>query len=221
MTDTRNIPNPSTKGNPAQNPTLDPNKNQVDYNPVEANKVSGHTVVADNDKLSKSGKNVGLVDAPIVTMHKTSTPIEKEKPNYKTLDDVGDIFLKNKDHFNSKFIDTDELDVESGVFIPIEPNKTIDQLMFDVEAEVYRLNEYYSIPAHNEEGEEILDQVMIREFKRNEDKTIQLDGKDEPITGANSTFIKRRIQLRQYVAISVTKDDEKIDSDGALIIRVF
>lgn len=200
------------------NPTLDPNKNQPQISPDDTK--AKHTVVIDNDTLSHSGKNVDLVNPPIVTVHESSGKKAKTwTDNTKSINNINDILLG--EWFGDLVIDTRKVEVGAGMFIPIEQNQTIDQLMYKVEAQVYRMNEYYSVPAHNAEGEEILDQVSIKEFKRNDDKTIQLTGNDVPITGASFTHLLRRIQIRQYVAKAVMKDDKNFDSDGVLIARVF
>jgi hypothetical protein len=98
--------------------------------------------------------------------------------------------------------------------------QTIDQLMLKANAEVHKLNEYWSVFVRNDEGERILDVIMVEEIVRNDDKSIQLNADNNPIVRANQKFTPRRIQLRQYAAKPVTAG-EKFDEDGALIVRVF
>lgn len=119
--------------------------------------------------------------------------------------------------------DVTDLEVGSGLFIVTEPNQSMEELMDKVNSEVLRLNEYWSVPAHNDRGEEILDQVTVKEYKRNNDGSIQRSGDDRLLEGASFDHILRRVQIRQYVAKSVTADvdNDQIDDDGALIVRVF
>lgn len=139
----------------------------------------------------------------------------------KVIHDISDLLLK--DDFVSPYPQAEDLEIGSGLFIITEPNQTIDELMDKVNSEVLRLNEYWSVPAHNDRGEEILDQVTIKEYKRNEDDTIKVTADNRPIEGAMFSHILRRVQIRQYVAKTVTADvdNDQIDDDGALIVRVF
>lgn len=139
----------------------------------------------------------------------------------KVIHDVSGILLA--DDFVSPYPQIEELEVGSGLFIEVEPNKTIDDLMDKVNDEVLRLNEYWSVPAYNNRGEEILDQVTVKEYKRSNDGTIQRSGDDRLLEGASFDHILRRVQIRQYVAKAVTADvdNDQIDDDGALIVRVF
>lgn len=187
-----------------------------------------HPVVMPHDALKASGKrSQGTMSEDIISVHSTSTVQDKRgrgKRKWdvepKVIHDIGDILVKSD--FTSTWPQIEDLEVGSGLFIETEPNQTIDQLMIKVDNEVLRLNTYWSVPYHNENGEEVLDQVTVKYFKRNSDDTIQLDGDDTPITGANFEHLLRRVQIRQYVARSVTPDDhDKIDDDGALIVRVF
>jgi hypothetical protein len=116
--------------------------------------------------------------------------------------------------------DTSELEEGSGLYIPVKYGQTTDQLMLDVDREVHRLNEYWSVFVRNDEGERILDVIMVEEIQRNDDKSIKTDANGNPILGASQKFTPRRIQLRQYAAKSVMAGD-KFDEDGALIVRVF
>lgn len=172
-----------------------------------------------NDRVKASGRHVGgLPNEPLVSVHPTSgKPKKQAKLETKVMHDIGDSLIDTK--YSGQY-DTSELEEGSGLFIPMAYGQTIDQVMLKVDAEVHRLNEYYSVFVRNDEGERILDVIMVEEIKRNEDKSIQLNADGKPVVGANQKFTPRRIQLRQYAAKSVMTGD-KFDEDGALIVRVF
>lgn len=205
------------------------NVNQPDqkFEQPQSNKTAEtHPVVVSQEKLKHSGRRVeGGPSEDIISVHSTSKPQQARKKKWdvepKVIHDISDLLLK--DDFVSPYPQIEDLEVGSGLFIVTEPNQTVDELMGKVNSEVLRLNQYWSVPAHNDRGEEILDQVTVKEFRRNSDNTIQLGGDDKPIEGANFTQLLRRIQIRQYVAKSVTADvdNDQIDDDGALIVRVF
>lgn len=181
-----------------------------------------HPVVMTDDRLKASGKDVGgNPNAPIVTLNPTSRPVDSQgNLETETVSDVLDLMFTG-DFVKSKYEKIDDMKAGIGLLIPISAGKTIDQIVLEAKSEAKRLNDYWSVEATNEDGERILDTVIIEEFKRNDDKTIQLDGANKPIVGANQRNIPRRIQIRQYVAKVVMKDDDKISEDGALIVRVF
>lgn len=175
--------------------------------------------IGEDDKIRASGRHVGgLPDEPLVTINATSKPVGKaEKKDYQIVSDVQDVILGDN---NPSDLDVENMEVGSGLLMAIEPNQTIDQVVLKANRQVHKLNEFYSVFELNDEGERILDMVMIEELKRNDDKSIQLNEKGNPIVGANQIYIPRRIQIRQYVCKAVTKGD-KISDDGALIVRVF
>lgn len=180
-----------------------------------------HPLVETDDRLKHSGKHAGgLPNEPIVSVNPTSKPTDSDKYKQEpiAISDALGFMVENPDAFNSIYND---IDVGAGMLITVEPGKTLDQTIFEAHKEVYRLNEFYSVPELNEEGEEMSDQIIVHELKRNDDKTIQLNDKSKPITGASHQFRKRRIKLRQYAVKSVMADGDKISEDGALIVRVF
>lgn len=209
-----------------QNDGIDPGKPSNPNKPTQRNmnqdETKLHPVVATDDRLKASGQHVGgLPNQPIVTLHPTSKNVDTgSKTEYETISNVEDHVLDDSSFDAEKYQQFTDMDVGSGLLIPVEPNKTIDQTILEAQKQVHYLNEYYSVPEVNEEGEEVSDQVIVHEYKRNENKTVQLDGDSKPMTGANHQIRKRRIQLRQYAVKAVT-ENENISSDGALIIRVF
>jgi hypothetical protein len=112
-----------------------------------------------------------------------------------------------------------DLSVGGGTFVGIDPSKTTDQGILNIQAAIKKLNDYWSVPYLNEEGEEISDQVIVHDFKRKQDGTIELGDNGKPITGANHALIKRTVPIRQYVTKAIIGSD-KFPSDGVLIVRV-
>lgn len=203
---------------------IDPGKpwDRNHSNPVNPNADDGkglHPAIGEDDKVKASGRHVGgLPNEPLVSVHPTSRPAKKQqKLETKVMHDIGDELVTDK--YNGGY-DVSELEDGSGLFIPMMYGQTIDQLMLKVDAEVHKLNEYWSVFVRNDEGKRILDVIMVEEIKRNDDKSIQLNADGKPLVGANQTFTPRRIQLRQYAAKNVTAG-EKFSEDGALIVRVF
>lgn len=177
-----------------------------------------HTLVAPDDRLKASGKmSGGLPNEPIVSRYPSSGSTYKGETSI--IDDALE-YLLDEDK-SGPYPELHDLDAGGGFFIAVEPNKTIDQTIVEAQKQVFNLNKHYSTPVINENGETILDMVVIEEFKRNEDKTIDLDYKGNPKKGANFYHLPRVVQLRQYAVKAVMKDDKKIPGDGALIVRVF
>lgn len=206
-----------------QNEGIDPGKPSNPNTPTQKDtreKKDLHPVVATDDRLRHSGKHVGgLPNEPVVTLNPTSKNVVGQQNDYETkqITDVQS-YLLSSEPFDS---DYDNMEVGDGLLISIYAGKTIDQVIYEAQKKVSRLNELYSVPYLNAEGEEVSDQVIVHEFKRNDDQTVQLDANSRPITNASHQILKKRIQIRQYVAKSAIKDDKKISSDGALIVRVF
>lgn len=137
----------------------------------------------------------------------------------KQISNTNSILFKDK---YSYIYDVENLQVENGLFIPLEPNQKIEDLMDKVYKEVYKLNQYWSIPMLSDEGEVILDQVVIQSFKRKDnDGGYLLNSAGKRVVEGTPAQIPRGYQVRQYVARIMIKDDDKISEDGALIVRVF
>lgn len=137
----------------------------------------------------------------------------------KQISNTNSILFKDKYNY---IYDIENLQVENGLFIPLEPNQKIEDLMDKVYKEVYKLNQYWSIPMLSDEGEVILDQVVIQSFKRKDnDGGYLLNSAGKRVVEGTPAQIPRGYQVRQYVARIMIKDDDKISEDGALIVRVF
>lgn len=182
------------------------------------------TVLSGDSKPFKgSGKSAHLVDPPIVSM----SPISKsdnEGGKPKIISDAADIFLSDEEIGKQQYPFHD-LEVGQGFFIPTGENKTTDNLMEKMYTAVFNARTQYAQVARDEHGDEILEQLTIKTRKRNDDGTIQLDGGDVPIPGANFVHKPKLIHYRDFIVKPVAKDDpigknDKAEADGVLVIRV-
>lgn len=183
-----------------------------------------HPVVADKQDLRESGKEAGLVNAPIVSVNPQTeaTPASNpSKKSFKLVDSAIDSLIEDSDKYE---YDYKGLKPGQGVFISKPEGSTIDSLMANARKTVHNLNEQYSERETDKNGDTILDMVTIEIKKRNEDGTIQLDN-GVPRVGANSGHIPRLVSYRKFIARPITKGEEigfsKAEHDGVLIVRVY
>jgi hypothetical protein len=207
----------------AQKQDVDPGKPWDKNNPnpgnpmAKGNPEAVHPAVMEDDKVKASGRHAGgLPNEPLVSVNPTTRPVGRyKKAEPQLIHDALEHLIE--DGTGGQF---DELDVGSAMLIAVEPNQTLDQCVLKAHKQVFDLNKRWSVDLRNDEGERILSNVMVEEIKRNDDKSIQLDGDNKPIVGANQTYTPMKIQIRQYAVKAVTEDDV-FENDGALIIRVF
>lgn len=181
-----------------------------------------HPVVVDNDILRNSGKEQGLVHAPVVSIAPSSgKPAKRSDIEPKILSDVSILIGEDKDDEYPY----DKLKLEQGFFVPTQPNSTTDALLAKIHRSINTAKKRYGEIEVNEEGDEILDMVCVQTKKRNDDGTIQLHGDGKPNVGADFQQIPRYIYTRNYVAKPVIKGQKigegvDADSDGVVVIRV-
>lgn len=211
--------NPGTK--PAATPPTPPHANPDAVD---------HAQIGAVDK-KEGGKDMGLVHAPIVSMHPTSeqqgdanAKVGEHRmianANFKLnhyLPEIGHV------DFSYPFQD---LEINQGMFIPVEKNGTTDALMSKLHKQVYQYRKQNSEIERDENGDDIMEDVAINVKKRNEDGTVQLDG-DKPRLDIKAGFRPKLVGPNFVVkavvkgdSITMDKDGEKADSDGALVIRL-
>lgn len=208
--------NPGTKPNAAQPKPSHANPEAVD-----------HALIGSVDK-QEGGKDMGLVKAPIVSMHPTSQPqgdADAEIGEHRIIHNANlklNHYLPEQGHvkFNYPF---EDLEFNEGMFIPVEEGSTTDKLMAKLYKQVDQYRKQNSEIERDEMGDDVMEDVAINQKKRNEDGTVQLDG-DKPRLGVKSGFRPKLIGPN-FVVKTVVKDDEigeneKADSDGALVIRL-
>lgn len=183
-----------------------------------------HPAVADSKPYAGSGKDVGLVNPPIVSVNPSSGETsDTSKPKHKVIKGA-DEFLCLDPNINYDFPFAD-LKLDEGMLIPNDAGMTTDKHMEKMYPVIYRLRQQYSEVARNEEGDEIWEQITIKVRKKNDDGTLQLEGDGKPIEGANFVHLPKLIPLRDFTVKAVVKGDKiggsvKAPSDGVVVIRV-
>lgn len=191
--------------------------------PTNTNRVE-HQAISEAKPFSESGKDIGLVNSPIVSLHPTSGSKGDQHKDFEVFDNAN----RHLNHTGPKydfaypFLD---MNIGQGFFVPVEPNSNIDKLMAHLHRAVEAFHKQTSVEEKDENGDDVMESVTVLPKKRTQDGVIQLDGAGKPIVGANHTNRPKLIHMAQFVIKSAVKDDElaegrKADSDGALVIRV-
>lgn len=211
---------------PTSNPGIKPNAVPPASPHANPNAVE-HAQISTADK-QEGGKDMGLAHAPIVSMHPTS---EKQgEQNAK----AGEYHIINNanvrlNHYmhESAYVELkypfEDLDLNQGMFIPVEEGNTTDKLMSALYKQVDQYRRQNSEVERDEDGDDVMEDVAINKKKRNADGTVQLDG-DIPRMGIKSGFRPKLIGPN-FVVKAVVKGDkigenDKADGDGALVIRL-
>lgn len=210
----------------------DPNKDNRNNNP----RVAQHQALDDPDTRKQSGKDIGLVDAPLVSINPTSgnqklTGDGKQPKDYKIFDHANQR-LNNPaaSTYVSEFrYPFDKLEIDQGFFVPVTEGTTTDKLMDQVHDQINIYREQTAECEKDKEGNDVWESVVIQTKKRTDDGVIQLDSFNKPIVGANQTNRPKLIYAANFIARPVVKGDNMLDegkgeeiadSDGVLVIRV-
>jgi len=175
----------------------------------------------EQDKLKESGKDIGLVNAPIQSLHPTSVANAPDKSqSYNIFDNANQ--LKTAFDFAYPFKD---MKIDQGFFVPVEANMTTDQLIANLHRDIFTFVQQTSECEKDEKGDDVWESIVIQTKKRTDDGIIQLDGLGKPIVGANQTNRPKLIHSCNFIVKAIVKDDEltdgrKAESDGALVVRV-
>lgn len=211
----------------AQWPTTDPgNKPAATLPPAQHPNPDAveHGLLHTQDQ-QEGGKEMGLVKAPIVSMHPTSKLPDdtKEKVEPKLIEDANfklNHYLPEQGHveFDYPF---EDLEVGQGFFIAVET--TTDALMAKLHKQVDKYRKQSSEIERDENGDDVMIDIAINQKKRNEDGTVQLDN-GVPRLGIKSGFQPKLIGPN-FVVKAVVKGDSlaennEADSDGALVVRM-
>jgi hypothetical protein len=188
---------------------------------------AGHLQVQQSNSLSESGKDIGLVHAPITSIHPTSNStlgsdkakdniVKVAKPNRFLNDEHSPQYA-----FEYPFEDTE---MGAGFFIPLEAGQTTDALMAKLHKQIYQLQQKTGECEKDEKGDDVWESVVIQTKKRKDD-VIQLASDGKPIVGANQTNRPKLIHSINFLLRPVVKGDDmgegvEAESDGVLAIRV-
>jgi hypothetical protein len=212
---------------PSANPGTKPNAQPPAAFPHANSDAVKHAAIAPVAK-QEGGKDMSQIDAPIVSLHSTSEPQGEQKAKvgeHHIIDNANfklNHYLPEIGHveFNYPF---EDLELNQGMFIPVEQNSTTDALMSKLHKQVNQYRKQNSEIERDEDGDDVMEDVAINKKKRNEDGTVQLDG-DIPRLGIKSGFRPKLIGPN-FVVKAVVKGDEigdndKAKHDGALVIRL-
>jgi len=216
---TGQTPNPGTK----------PNAGQV--KPPHGNPDAVEHALLKQPDTQEGGKEMGLVNAPITSLHPTSQPqgeADAEIGEHRIIDNANlqlNHYLPQEGHtkFNYPF---EDLEFGQGMFIPVEKGSTTDALMAKLYKQVDQYRKQNSEIERDENGDDVMQDIAINQKKRNEDGTVQMDG-DKPRIGIKSGFVPKLVGP-SFIVKAVVKGDkitsgddgEEADSDGALVIRM-
>lgn len=201
------------------NPNHNPNNavNNTNYNPNYVN-VAGR----DPNIPSADWTNQNRYDANgvLINPETPATPIIPKK-EFKIIDNAQYDYTV-KDEYLYPF---DKLTIGQAFFIPLEPNYTIDKLVFDANKQAYRFRIQNSSIEKNEDGDEILENITIRSRLRNLDGSFKLDGDGNPKLSATAVSRPRLIGPKFIVKSviggdAIGENDAKAEADGVLVIRV-
>lgn len=201
--------------------------------PNNDNGTVDHQIIDDGDKDKASGRRTDLVHAPLQSINPTSNdstaknswPAKSDKAKFLIVDKANlaatDGTTDTPYHSRYPFLD---LEADQGVFIPVKPGDTVDALVERLHKDIYRTREYLAEPEKDENGDEILEMLCVKERKRNADGTIQLGSDGKPITGANFVQRPKLVSARHFTVRAVIKDydlggGKKAPEDGAMVIR--
>lgn len=205
------IKNSDPKGKPSGNPNAVP-----------------HKALDQGDKFKNSGKDIGLVNAPVVSLNPTSGDQAEpsNEKDYQIFDNPNRYlnFKSEQQKFKYPF---DKMDVDQGIFIPVEKGDTTDNLVARLHKDIDAFRKQTSEVEKDENGDDVRESVVI-ETKKRKDDVIQLDGAGKPIVGANQTNRYKLIYSANFIVRPVVKGDAlelgegspEAESDGALLIRV-
>lgn len=110
-----------------------------------------------------------------------------------------------------------------GFFIPLEPNNTMDKLVWATHKQVQQFRVQNSEIEKNDEGDDILENFTVNVKVRNPDGSIQMDGDNPKLTV--SSGLRPKLIGPNFAVRVIRKDDEigeniKADGDGVLVIRL-
>lgn len=210
--------NPGTKPEASPPPQKHPNPDALD-----------HAQIATADR-KEGGKDMGLVHAPVVSMHPTSEPQgdtgEVNWDEHRIIDNAN-IRLNNSivsEAAEVKFkFPFQDLEFAQGMFIPVQKGDTTDSLIAKIHKQVDQYRKQNSEVEKDENGDDVMEDVAINVKLRNEDGTVQLDG-DKPRLSIKSGFRPKLIGPN-FIVKAIVKGDkigenDEADHDGVLIIRL-
>lgn len=203
------------KPNAAQPLPEHPNPNAVD-----------HAMIKEAGSKGEGGKDEGLVNPPTVSLYPSSEPqgdADAEIGEHRIINNASltlNSYLPSHVKLNYPF---EALELNQGMFIPVEENSTIDALMAKVFKQVDQYRKQNSEVERDEDGDDVMEDVCINKKQRNDDGTVKLDGDTPRMTvksGFRPKLIGPNFAVKAVVKGDKIGDDDEADADGALVIRL-
>lgn len=172
---------------------------------------------------------------PVVMTHKQieEQPTEidtvkgtNEKDGVVMIKEVNSDFLEDTNtlhyEFNRPF---DDLEIGNAFFVPNKDGQTTENHLAQLHQQIAAYRDMNSEIEKDEDGDDILETVVIASKKRNSDGTLVLEANGNPLVGANPVTRPKRIYYKNFIARAVVKGnkvdgDNEIDHDGVLVVRV-
>lgn len=211
--------NPGTKPDAEKPQSKHPNPDAVD-----------HAMIGEaGGGKQAGGRDESQVAAPTVSLYPTSQPqgdAKAEIGEHRIIDKAS-LRLNSTTVPDQAWLDLnypfEEMDVGQGMFIPVEQNSTTDALMSKIYKQVDQYRKQNSEVEHDEEGDDVMEDVAINKKLRNEDGTVKLDG-DKPRLGIKSGFRPKLIgpnfAVKAVVKGDKLSENDEADADGVLVIRL-
>jgi len=213
---------------PTENPGTKPNAGEPI--PPHANPDAvEHALLKGAETTQEGGKEMGLVHAPVTSMHPTSQlqgEADAEVGEHRIVDNASlnlNHFIPENGHVKFKY-PFEDLELKQGMFIPVEEGSTTDALMSQLYKQVDQYRKQNSEIERDENGDDVMEDVCINVKKRNEDGTVQLDGGVPRMTiksGFRPKLVGPNFVVKAVVkGDKISDDEDEAEGDGALVIRV-
>jgi hypothetical protein len=148
------------------------------------------------------------------------TDPEVKKPEPPKLTMVDRAFIKTKDNVYSAY-PFDDLKIGQGFFVANDDVK-FDNLAY-FQKEVVRARNYYSTAEHDENGDEIFEEIHTK-TKQTTNGKLDLDSGGNPVLGIHSNLVPKLIYARHFSVHAVNEGDEigegvQAPAAGVLVAR--
>ena len=188
-----------------------------------------HAQLHPNEQQNEGGKEMGLVHAPVTSLHPTSSSsTEDEEPEYRIIDNANfkvSHYMHESGHVEFKYPFAD-MEFGQGMFIPVSKGKTTDSLMSEMYKAIDQYRKQNSEVERDENGDDVMEDVAINVKKRNDDGTVQLDGGVPRLTvksGFRPKLVGPNFTVKAIVkgdSLTNEEDGEEADADGVLVVRM-
>lgn len=204
----------------------DINKGNVHHDFEEGEKTE-HQFVRSVDERKNTGRETSHVHAPEVALSPTGgDSAQKANNNWttqKTITIDNAIAPRDEKKYDLSEHPILALTTGQGMFIPNRQGLTTDQLLTQLNKEIYQLRAFGAQVEKDVDGNDILEMIIVEEKKRNDDGTIQLTG-GRPNVNALQQARPKLVHACNFTVHAVVKGydmgEQEAPEDGVLVIRV-